>query len=283
MALQARNPKTYRHLGAARRSPWSRAVSRADKGVHPGFTPALARATPAQRYAARHAEICRSTVIDWRVEQHSTAVKRSMKTTRNGTLAPNNAWVSRQIGLDVAVKTAADWLRENGTNYGKRALLIPLKGELSGAQGALGDYIANGNIGSEKGKQADRGGPVLALGPTLKLLDTAIRTADGQPLAIVEHIPNSLDGWAAATGAINLATGESTPRVPDEIEALVDLQREGDNGYPTPRKGTSYGIMVKSLIAKLKEHGYSGEFVATYLVALGLFGSTAENLLKIYR
>jgi len=41
--------------------------------------------------------------------------------------------------------------------------------------------------------------------------------------------------------------------------------------------------MVKSLIARLKEHGYSGEFVATYLVALGVFGSTAENLLKIYR
>jgi hypothetical protein len=158
------------------------------------------------------------------------------------------------------------WLRENSANYSKRTLLIPIKGELSGAEGALGDYIANGNIGSEKGKQAERDGPVLALGPTLKLLDTAIRTADGQSLAIVEHIPHSLDGWAAATGAINLATGESTPRVPDEIhEALVDLQREGNNGYPTPRKGTSYGTMVKSLIAELKEHGYSGEFVATYL------------------
>jgi hypothetical protein len=55
-------------------------------------------------------------------------------------LAPNkNAWVSRQIGLDVAVTTAAHWLRQNGTNYDKRALLIPIKGGLSGAQGALAE------------------------------------------------------------------------------------------------------------------------------------------------
>ncbi|HXN92784.1 MAG TPA: hypothetical protein VN906_15015 [Candidatus Sulfotelmatobacter sp.] len=199
-------------------------------------------------------------------------------------MAPiNNVWVSRQNGLDVAVEAASDWLDQNAANYSRRALLIPIKGELSGAKGPLAEYISNGNVGSLKGDATTPGGPVLALGPTLKLLDTAISLADRQALAVVEHTPNSLDGWAAATNALNLETGEPTPGVPAEIhEALVQVQKAGNNGYPK-RKEPYFAAMVEPPIEMLIEHGYSANFVASYLVALGVFGSSAQDLKKIYR
>jgi hypothetical protein len=118
----------------------------------------------------------------------------------------------------------------------------------------------------------------------LGLLDQAFRLADKQILGVREYRPNSMSGWAAATGAMNLATGEHHARVSDDVrEILMDLKREGNNGYPTPKKGTAYKTMIGLHISELKARGYTGDFVAGYLVGSGLRGDSGENLKRIYQ
>lgn len=143
-----------------------------------------------------------------------------------------NVWMSRSVGLDHAVDTISRWFQKNADGYSERALLIPIKGELSSPEPALAQYISNGNIGSIKGRSASSGGPVLAIGPTWGLLETALGLADDQALGVIEHIPGANAGWAAAVGAIDLETGESTPDVPAQMrQALVSLHDAGYNGY----------------------------------------------------
>jgi hypothetical protein len=88
---------------------------------------------------------------------------------------------------------------------------------------------------------------------------------------------------AAATEALNLATGKREADVPEDARQILrDLKWEGNNGYPTPRKESVYKAMVELHIGKLKSLGYTGPFVAGYLVGSGLDGDNGENLKKIY-
>lgn len=57
------------------------------------------------------------------------------------------------------------------------------------------------------------GGPILAFVPTVELLADAVRLADGNALGVVEHAAGEVAGWAAAVGAIDLATGAAGPEV----------------------------------------------------------------------
>ncbi|OZF25767.1 hypothetical protein CH296_27075 [Rhodococcus sp. 14-2496-1d] len=194
-----------------------------------------------------------------------------------------NVWMSRSVGLDHAVNTISRWFQKNTNGYSERALLIPKKGELSSPEPALAQYISNGNIGSTKGRSATSGGPVLAIGPTWQLLETALSLADNQALGVIEHIPGANAGWAAAAGAIDLETGEPTPDIPTQMrEALVRLHDAGYNGYH--RREPYFRARFGPPIETLRANGYSFDFVASYLIALG--GGRAhslEDLRKIYR
>jgi hypothetical protein len=98
-------------------------------------------------------------------------------------------------------------------------------------------FAANGNLHSGRGKPGEPGGPVLAYRPDIELLADAVALADGQPLGVIEFFPDEIAGWAAATNAINLVTGEPTPSVPAEIhDALVELREAGYNGYHRDRE-----------------------------------------------
>ena len=80
------HPKTYRQRAPARRSPWSRAVSRPDKGVHPGVTPARGRTTPARRGQACRARgrVVRRACLRAGVATHQAWGERC-RIARNGT------------------------------------------------------------------------------------------------------------------------------------------------------------------------------------------------------
>ena len=82
---------------------------------------------------------------------------------------------------------------------------------------AIVHYGANKNIGSNKNPSVTRGGTVLAHAPDLQLLGYAEQAADGQLLGVTAWPGDEIPGWAAATNAMNLATGERGPAVPDEI------------------------------------------------------------------
>ena len=191
-----------------------------------------------------------------------------------------NAWTSRHFdGLDDAVDRTAKWLRDNGTNYGKRALLLPQKGDLSSPAPALVRY-GLGNVGSLRGTQARRGGPVLVLGS--EMLDTAIKLADGNALAAIAHIPGEVDGWAAATGAFDLRTGEPTPDVEPSIrEAIEAVHDAGYNGYS--KSDRSLMTRIDTDLRHIAAVGYSFRFLTSYLVALGANRRTVADLEKIYQ
>lgn len=195
----------------------------------------------------------------------------------------DNVWFPAEVDENTAVGVIASYFQTHAHNYEDRALVVPFKDELSYAEGNLALYAANGNVGSPRGKRGEPGGPVLVIPTDLKQLDQAIRLADNQILGVREHRPGSMSGWAAATGALNLATGERHADVEEEVrQILIDLKREGNNGYPRPRNGTAYKTMVELQIGKLKSHGYTSDFVAGYLVASGLNGNSGENLKSIY-
>lgn len=199
-------------------------------------------------------------------------------------MAPTaNVWISQSHGLNRAVAAVAEWFRHNADYYDRRALLVPQKNNLRSPGPALARYISNKNVGSPRGVQATGGGPVLAYVPDLQVLEDAIRLADGQVLGVVECIPGEVSGWAAATNAVDLATGEVAPSVaPDIQEALDDLHDAGYNGYHRSSElyfKTRYTPPIRTLV----DSGCSFEFVASYLVARGRFASSMDDLKKIYK
>jgi hypothetical protein len=195
----------------------------------------------------------------------------------------DNAWLPCEVDLDLCVGAMAEWLSENAEHYNSHALVLAHTGELKWAGEYLKAYAANGNAESHRGSRAEQGGPVLAYVPDMELLERAVRLADNQVLGVVEHAPGRMEGWAAATKALNLLTGERHPGVPDDIhEALTDLKRAGYNGYRRDRE-PYFANLYFPPIDKLMAMGYSYDFVASYLVALGAFGrSVGADLKRIY-
>lgn len=180
-----------------------------------------------------------------------------------------------------AAPLAVRWLRDNSDQFPRRALVADRKNMFE-ATGALATYTANKNVGSLRGTWATPGGPVLALHASLKLLTRAITLAGEQPLAVIEHAPGEVAGWAAATQAINLETGHPTedvePGIRDELVALSDA---GYKGYHY--RDEYFKAKSQPPINALIEAGYDYPFVASYLVALGKDGDQVGDLRKIYK
>ena len=201
--------------------------------------------------------------------------------TEEDDLSPRPAAAAWQRGTADA-RTITGWIasQAGGRAYARRALFLPQKRTLDIAPPAVQAYAANGNVGTSKSSSVDRGGPVLAYGADVRLLAAAVAAAEGQVIGVVEWVEGDVAGWAAATGAIDLATGEPTPSVPDEVHAaLVELADAGYNGYHRDRE-PFFAAKYFGPIDELLAAGYAYAFVASYLVALGAQGDGVGNDLK---
>lgn len=193
----------------------------------------------------------------------------------------DNVWADgSERGLSFAFSAVETYLHEHGNNWGKRALLLP--------HGSVRDeayhqnYSANKNIGLVRGNRPERGGPVLAVHPPLKLLALGLQVADGQLFGVATVNMREVTGWAAATKALDVVTGERHPGVPDDIaEALQDLHDAGYNGYARQRESFFAGKYYPP-IDILMDAGYGVDFVKSYLVALGKSPDSVENVDKLY-
>ncbi|WP_006246424.1 hypothetical protein [Mycolicibacterium tusciae] len=197
-------------------------------------------------------------------------------------MAPrDNVWVDgSERGLAYAFAGVESYLRENGESWGKRALLLPHMSARNESYHA--NYSANKNVGSARGKHAERGGPVLAVDPPLKLLELGLRLAEGQLFGVATVHPHEVAGWAAATKAFDLATGERHPGVPPEIgEALQALHDAGYNGYARQRE-RFFAAKYFPPIDILMNAGYDVDFVKSYLVVLGKSADSVEGIDKLY-
>lgn len=186
-------------------------------------------------------------------------------------------------GTDPAV--VVKWLAENSPadRWTARALFVPHKGHFDAQPPAIVKYGENKNIGSNKSPSVILGGTVLAHAPDVQLLGYAEQAADGQLLGVTAWPSDEVPGWAAAKNALNLATGERGPAVPDEIAtAISDLHDAGYNGYHNT--GAFYKAKFDPPTRILVDAGYSYGFVAGYLLALGApAGRLGDALKKIYR
>ncbi|MGK2238150.1 MAG: hypothetical protein ACI9JD_000695 [Rhodococcus sp. (in: high G+C Gram-positive bacteria)] len=192
-----------------------------------------------------------------------------------------NAWISRGVGLDRAVEVTAAWLADAGDNYGQRALVVPQKGDLHDPTPAIARFIANGNVGSSRSLSVQTGGPILAFVPTVELLADAVRLADGNALGVVEHAAGEVAGWAAAVGAIDLATGAAGPEVDPALrEAFESIHDAGYNGYSL--SDSFLRRRIDEDLELLVQADVSFEFLAGYIVGLGAGGHRLDGLRQVY-
>ncbi|VBA47107.1 hypothetical protein [Mycobacterium attenuatum] len=193
----------------------------------------------------------------------------------------DNVWADgSERGLAYAFAAVERYLRQNGTNWAGRALLLP---HMSASRESYHqNYSANKNIGSGRGNKPAPGGPVMVVHPPLKLLEKGIRLAAGQLLGVATPNPREVVGWAAATKAVDALTGERHPGVPPEIEeALQDLHDAGYNGYARQREpffAAKYFPPIDILI----DAGYDVDFVKSYLVVLGKSADSVERIDKLF-
>lgn len=193
----------------------------------------------------------------------------------------DNVWMDgSECGLGNAFGAVESYLWENSSSYLQRALLLP-HGSARG-ESYHQSYSANKNIGTLRGKSPARGGPVLAVDPPLKLLEAGLHLADGEVFGVATVRPYEVIGWAAATKALNLATGERHPALPAEIEcALQDLYDAGYNGYARQRE-RFFASKYFPPIDILMDAGYDVDFVKSYLVVLGKSSGSVEMIDKLY-
>ncbi|WP_418002330.1 hypothetical protein ACNO8X_19485 [Mycobacterium sp. PDNC021] len=197
-------------------------------------------------------------------------------------MAPSdNVWSDgSESGLGNSFGAVEEYIREHSKNWGQRALLLPhgsVRGEAYHQR-----YSSNKNIGLARGKQPERGGPVVAVDPPLKLLELGLRVAEGQLFGVVTAHPHEVAGWVAATRALDAATGVRHPGVPDDIaDALNDLHRAGYNGYARQRE-RFFAAKYYPPIDILMNAGYDVDFVKSYLVALGKSADSVEHIDKLY-
>ncbi|MBS4729857.1 hypothetical protein MSM1_19985 [Mycobacterium sp. SM1] len=177
------------------------------------------------------------------------------------------------------------WIAANTDNaeYARRVLFIPQQRDLRYASAAIRAFGAAGNVGSSRSPHVNRGGPVLAYRPDLRQLGRAVAAAESQVLGVIEFAEGEVAGWAAATNAVDLTTGEPTVGVPDDVHAaLAELHTAGYNGYSRDRE-QYFAAHYFPPIDVLLEAGYPYAFVASYLVALGAHGdSVGDDLKRIY-
>ncbi|MFB9728694.1 hypothetical protein [Haloechinothrix salitolerans] len=123
-------------------------------------------------------------------------------------------------------------------------------------------------------------GPVLVDVPDAKLLELAHKRANGRSLCAIEGGQLGLRGWATATDAVDLVTGERPEPLAVPIrEALDALKWAGNNGwYDRPGKRDARRILQELIHLK---PSLDADFVIGYMIARGAFGDSAEGLRKL--
>lgn len=126
--------------------------------------------------------------------------------------------------------------------------------------GPIADLARIGAIATYKSRVGH--GATFVDKPNIQLMATAMSTAAGHALAATELPTCPLIGWAMATGAVNLATGEVTAdtRTTDQIDTLAHFISHLYNGWAHKQVGRRASAHY---LPKLAESGM------TYVVFLG--------------
>lgn len=130
---------------------------------------------------------------------------------------------------------AVEWVEQECAEQGRVGLLITPDKDISLYAEPIQDLAARHEWITRRGGMRRRpagGCPVLVHCPMFDDLRYAADLARGSSLCATEWPDVPLAGRASARGALNLVTGEATPRPADDVARLLDhLHFAGNNGW----------------------------------------------------
>jgi hypothetical protein len=189
-------------------------------------------------------------------------------------------WVDKD--MDTPIGQAVEWVEARCAEAGLRGfLVVERKGHLDMLHDDVQAFAARHALTSPRGalgRPSSEAGPVLVYYPDYRLLDLAIGRARGAALCVLAYAGQPLAGWAAATGAVNLATGEAVPALDEDLVGLfASLRTSGNNGW-----ADDYATrMAEHLLAELQAAvpKLTADYVASYVLALG--GVSVEGVERL--
>lgn len=121
---------------------------------------------------------------------------------------------------------------------------------------------------------------VLAYSPHASLFERALGLAGTAPLCVMELFQFPVDGWARATRAVDLTTGDPWPAFPTEVvEELEHVIFVGNNDWT---KGPGADSAERTLVDLREEHGFDDlNAVVGYAAAQGKSADALGRLEKI--
>lgn len=182
-----------------------------------------------------------------------------------------------------ALALAVDWVEEECATQGTSGVLIVSRKPVDDYPQPIREFAARHEGTTRRGSAPRRTGPgpVLAHALMFDDLGYAEHLARDSSLCATEWPDLPMAGWAAARGALNLVTGEITPRPADAAVALLDhLHFAGNNGWfdgPGKRE-------AKRLLDDLRAAApdLDAEYIVSYQFGLGDVSSdSAKHLLGL--
>lgn len=181
-----------------------------------------------------------------------------------------------------ALTVATDWVERECIEQGVPGVLFVSRKPIDAFYPEPIRAFAARHEGTTKRGSAPRRrgyGPVLAHALLFDALDHAQDYASGSSLCAVEWPGAWMEGWAAARGALNLRTGETTPPPSDEAVKLLDyLRMIGNNGW-----GDVYSKRdAKRTLPEL--HAAAPELTADYVISylFGLFDPSPRAMKDLH-
>lgn len=122
--------------------------------------------------------------------------------------------------------------------------------------------------------------PVLAYVPSLKALESAIRLAQGSPLAVVESVAHPMRGWALQVGALDLTRPHDAPVTMDArtADALSRLRTYSGNAFAPASDRRDAEAVLRQLDA---EGLLDRDLVCGAMTAMELSGHAVKKLAKL--
>lgn len=181
------------------------------------------------------------------------------------------------------LRLAVSWVERESKDQGRAALLVTPRKDIDQYEAPLREFAARHEWGTRRGGMRRRpagGRPVLVHWPMFDDLVYASSLARGASLCATEWPGVPLAGWASAVGALNLVTGETTPRPGDDMVALLDhLRFAGNNGwFDAPGKRDALRLLGE---LRAVDPRLDARFIAGYMLGMGKGASAVENLVKL--
>jgi hypothetical protein len=190
------------------------------------------------------------------------------------------AWVPfNDSDLDLPAALAVEWVERECAEQNAGGLVVTPMATIDGHVESIRAFAAKHGHTSARGGRPRRsgGGPVIAYRPDLRDLEFAAGRARGSSLCAVEHPTLRLVGWAAARGAVNLATGEAPVPFDAAVTTLLEyLVFAGNNGwFDAPGKRDARRILgeLRTLAPSL-----DADFLAGYVLGKGQSADASKHL-----